>query len=90
MSELLSEDEHSSLTEDAVDIPQNLNWINFDKGKNFFRKVLSTVDVQESEAIESNAARIILSQIDNKNTVNTERDDFERDISSFFSLLYKR
>jgi hypothetical protein len=90
MSELLSEDEHSSLTEDAVDIPQNLNWINFDKGKNFFRKVLSTFDVQESEAIESNAARIILSQIDNKNTVNTERDDFERDISSFFSLLYKR
>ena len=74
-AESLSEDEDSSLAEDVVEIPENLNWIYSGKGKSFFRKVLNTVGIQESETIESSIARI-LSRTDiinsNTHTANTE------------------
>ena len=56
----LSEEDDGSLAEPNLEILTNVVWIYSENGRSFFQQVLEIVGVQESETIESNAARKML------------------------------
>ena len=47
----------------CLEIPENLSWIYGRKGQTYFCDVLTIVGFPESETVESNTARTILSKI---------------------------
>ena len=58
-SESCMDEEMSNLSDE---IPQNLNWIYSEKGRQFFHKILENVSNPENEISESSAARTLLTK----------------------------
>ena len=80
------EEDDGSLAEPNLEIPTNVDWIYSENGRSFFQQVLETVGVQESETIESNAAREMLLKYEENIEVVT---DFLKQMSASFLVCYQ-
>ena len=84
--DFLGEEDDGSLAEPNLEIPTNVDWIYSENSRSFFQQVLETVGVQESETIESNAAREMLLKYEENIEVVT---DFLKQMSASFLVCYK-
>ena len=72
----------------CLEIPENLSWIYGRKGQTYFCDVLTIVGLPESETVESNTARTILSKIMSTETGTQNMDvvvDFLKEMSTSFN-----
>ncbi len=88
MSELLDLEEENTPTP-CLTNPQNLNWIFSERGQAFFRKVLNTVGLAESETMESRAARAIFSHAKKTQKSIDVAVEFLKEISTCFQVCYQ-
>ncbi|CAB4030591.1 Hypothetical predicted protein, partial [Paramuricea clavata] len=84
MSEIMLEEETTPIA--CLKNPQNLNWIFSKNGQAFFRKVLNTVGLPQSETVEASAARAIFSHTEKSIDVAVE---FLKEISTCFQVCYQ-
>ena len=88
MSEMLDLEEESTSTP-CLTNPQNLKWIFSERGQAFFRKVLNTVGLAESETMESRAARAIFSHAKKTQKSIDVAVEFLKEISTCFQVCYQ-
>ena len=86
-SESCMDEEMSNVSDE---IPQNLNWIYSEKGRQFFHKVLENVSNPENEISESSAARTLLTRtFQNYEEVDDLAVSFLKELSISFDSCFR-